>query len=328
MQGFASIVGHTTIIDHLQQAIRLKKVSHAYIFSGESGMGKRTLADAFAASLQCEKEGIDACGHCKSCLQAASKNHPDIHFITHEKASLGVDDIRLQLNNDIYIKPYSSKYKVYIIPDAEKMTEAAQNALLKTLEEPPAYAVILLLTTNIEAFLSTILSRCIALKLKPLEKTEIKQYLMEKSSLPDYQASISAEFSFGNLGRAIQYATGEQFQETKEAFLHLMKYLDEMDTPEIIHSIRIFTDNKDLIDDFFELLLLWFRDVLLYKAAKDVNSLLFARELTELTHYASLRSFEQIENILTAIDKAKFRLAANANPEIVIELLVLTIKDT
>ncbi len=328
MQGFKSIIGHLTIIDHLQQAIRLGKVSHAYIFSGEAGMGRQTLARAFAASLQCEKEGIDACGHCKSCLQAASNNHPDIRYITHEKASLGVDDIRTQLNNDIYIKPYSGKYKIYIIPDAEKMTEQAQNALLKTLEEPPSYAVILLLTTNINAFLGTVLSRCIALSLKPVDKQDIKKYLMEQCLIPDYQATLGAEFSFGNIGRAIAYATGEQFQELKDSFLHLMKYLDEMDTQEIVQSIRIFTDNKDQIDDFFELLLLWFRDVLLYKAAKDVNSLLFSKELTELMHYAKLRSFEQIEAILLAIDKAKVRLAANANPEIVIELLVLTIKET
>jgi DNA polymerase-3 subunit delta' len=125
------------------------------------------LAESFAMALQCETGKAEACMQCRSCHQAMEHNQPDIIYVTHEKPNIiSVDDIRHQLNNDIVIKPYSSKFKIYIIDEAEKMNIQAQNALLKTIEEPPAYAVILLLTTNADGFLPTILSRCITLSLK------------------------------------------------------------------------------------------------------------------------------------------------------------------
>ena len=149
MSGFQDIVGHKQIIEHLKNAEKLNKVSHAYIFSGEKSSGKKLLASRFAELLQCEGEGEKPCGKCRSCRQAESGNHPDIIRITHEKPNtISVDDIREQLVGDVQIKPYQSKYKIYIVPDAEKMNVQAQNALLKTIEEPPAYAVILFLTTN------------------------------------------------------------------------------------------------------------------------------------------------------------------------------------
>jgi len=151
MLDFKHIIGHEQIIQHLREAITSGKVSHAYILSGEDGAGKNLLADAFAMSLQCEEKNgqANACGKCRSCMQATSNNHPDIIRVTHEKASIGVDDVRIQINNDIQVKPYSSPYKIYIIDEAEKLTEAAQNALLKTIEEPPVYAVLILLTNNL-----------------------------------------------------------------------------------------------------------------------------------------------------------------------------------
>ena len=162
MPSFEEIIGHKQMIEHLKNAIQLEKVSHAYIFEGEKGCGKKTVSEAFAAALQCEhqKEGTDACGTCRSCRQAANKNHPDIIHIIHEKPnSIGVEEIREQVVNDIQIKPYSSKYKIYIISEAEKLTAQAQNALLKTIEEPPSYGIIILLTNNASVLLPTILSR-------------------------------------------------------------------------------------------------------------------------------------------------------------------------
>ncbi|MDE7299609.1 MAG: AAA family ATPase, partial [Lachnospiraceae bacterium] len=161
MNTFKDVIGRENVTEHLKNAIRLNKVSHAYIFCGEDGIGKNFIADIFAAALQCNEYSGEPCCQCKSCRQAEGGNHPDIIRVLHEKATLGVDDIRTQLNNDIAVKPYSGRYKIYIIDEAEKMTEAAQNALLKTIEEPPEYAVILLLTNNIDAFLPTILSRCV-----------------------------------------------------------------------------------------------------------------------------------------------------------------------
>ena len=174
MAGFKDIIGHEMIKDHFQKAIEYHKVSHAYILSGEQGMGRKMLAKAFAMTLLCEKSDKEPCMECHSCKQILSGNHPDVIWVTHEKLnSIGVDDIREQINDTIQIKPYSSAYKIYLIDEAEKMTVQAQNALLKTIEEPPAYAIIILMTTNEETFLPTILSRCIKLKLKPLKDQTI-----------------------------------------------------------------------------------------------------------------------------------------------------------
>ena len=146
---FKDILGHEQIKEHFQNAAAIGKVSHAYILSGEAGMGKKTLANAFAMTLLCEEEGKEPCMHCHACKQVLSGNHPDLIYVTHEKpASMGVDDIREQINDTIMVRPYSSQYKIYIVDEAQKMTVQAQNALLKTIEEPPAYAVIMLLTDH------------------------------------------------------------------------------------------------------------------------------------------------------------------------------------
>ena len=129
MQEFGQIIGHEGIIQHLQNAMASHKVSHAYILHGEEGMGKKLLAATFAKTLQCSEGGIIPCNHCKSCLQSDTANHPDIIRVTHEKASIGVEDIRSQVNGDIQVRPYSSPYKIYIIEDADRLTEQAQNML-------------------------------------------------------------------------------------------------------------------------------------------------------------------------------------------------------
>ena len=196
MAKFTEIIGHEQIINHLQSAIRMNKISHAYILDGEEGAGKNLLASAFAQTLQCEKRQDEPCGQCRSCRQTESENQPDIIRVFHEKPnSIGVEDIREQLCNDIQIRPYSSPYKIYLVDEAEKMTVQAQNALLKTIEEPPAYGIILLLTTNSEAFLPTILSRCVTLKLRPVESSLIRNFLMEKLHIPDYQADVCVAFA-------------------------------------------------------------------------------------------------------------------------------------
>ena len=141
MAGFSDVLGHEQTILHMKHAVQMNKVSHAYIISGEKGSGRRLLAGIFAQTLQCEKKGTEPCMECRSCRQAINLNQPDIIRLVHEKktGTIGVEEIRTQINGDILIKPYSSPYKIYIVEDAEKMTIQAQNALLKTIEEPPVY---------------------------------------------------------------------------------------------------------------------------------------------------------------------------------------------
>ena len=276
MANFKDIIGQESIKKHLQTAIKTGNLSHAYIINGEYGSGRQTIASALAKTIQCQSktDDTDACGVCTSCKQAESHNHPDIKYITHDKTSISVNDIREQLNNDISIKPYSSEYKIYIIPDANKMTEQAQNALLKTIEEPPVYAIIILLTENCDSLLPTIRSRCVTLTMNPVEKDKICTYLENKFQLEPEQAQIAANYCQGNIGKAIRFASSSDFIEMKNQVLKLLKNLDSMDIASIIDTIKEFSTHKNDINDYLDLMLLWYRDVLMFKVTKDANLLL------------------------------------------------------
>ena len=230
MPGFADILGQEAIKEHFTKAIAFHKVSHAYILTGEKGKGKKALPNAFALSLLCEKGGTEPCLECHSCRQVLSGNHPDLIYVTHEKpASIGVEDVRSQINDTMAVRPYNGGYKIYIVDEAEKMTVQAQNALLKTIEEPPAYGVILLLTSNEDAFLSTILSRCVQLKLKPLKDSVVKTYLEETMGVKEQDADVYTAFARGNLGKAIHLASSEDFKLMHSEMLYLLNHLKEMD---------------------------------------------------------------------------------------------------
>ena len=327
MFSFSEIVGHEQIKEHMQAAIRDKKPFHAYLFQGEEGVGKEALARTFAAGLQCQSEAADKpCKECVSCRQMESGNQPDVIWVTREKASLGVDEIREQLCNTMDIKPISSPYKIYLVPEAEKMTEAAQNALLKTIEEPPEYGIVILMTSNISALLPTIQSRCLTMEFRPLSTAVVESYVKEHCQVPDYQARASAAFAQGNLGKAMRYAKSEDFIERKDHIISLLRHVEQMDLSEMLAVIKDLGTRKDEVRDYIDLMVLWYRDVLLFKATKDINQLLFQDEASYISREASHRSYEKIEEILQAFEKAKVRLRANVNFDITMELMLLALK--
>ena len=326
--GFRDILGNDMVKEHFMRAIESHKISHAYILTGEAGMGRKSIANAFAMTLLCEKGGSEPCMVCHSCKQVLAGSHPDLIYVTHEKpASIGVDDIREKINDTIMIRPYSSYYKIYIVDEAEKMTVQAQNALLKTIEEPPAYAVIILITTNQDAFLPTILSRCVQLKLKPLLDFTVKSYLTEHLSIPERNADICTAFARGNLGKAIHLASSEQFQLLYQKVLTLIKNIDNMDISMLLDCIREIKDENFDLYEVLDLMQLWYRDVLMYKVTKDMNLLIFKDEYKLINGLGQKIDYSGLELILSAIDKAKVRLDANVNTELVMELLLLTMKN-
>ncbi|RGY95015.1 DNA polymerase III subunit delta' [Clostridium sp. AM58-1XD] len=328
MPGFHDILGHEGIKEHLQNAIDTGKVSHAYIMTGEAGMGRKSLAHAFAMSLLCEKGKSEPCMKCHACKQVLTNNHPDLIHVTHEKpGSIGVDDIREQIQDTIMIRPYSSFYKIYIIDEAEKMTVQAQNALLKTIEEPPSYAVILLLTTNQDVFLPTILSRCVQLKLKPLRDSVVRDYLIEILKVPEQQADVYAAFARGNLGRAIHLATSEEFQAMYKKMLALMVHLKNMDVAELLEYIKKLLEDDMDINECLDFMQLWYRDILMYKVTRDMNLLIFKNEYNSINEMSQKCGYDGFEKILQAIDKAKVRLDANVNRDLVLELMLLVMKE-
>ena len=312
----------------MKHAISMNKVSHAYIISGEKGSGKKLLAGIFAQTLQCEKKETEPCMECLSCKQAVNLNQPDIIRVTHEKPNtISVEDIRRQVNGDIMIRPYSSPYKIYIIDEAEKLSVQAQNALLKTIEEPPVYGVILLLTTNAGMLLQTIKSRCVTLDLKPVSDMQVKRYLMDEVKLPEYRADICTAFAQGNVGKAKRLALSGDFSEMLEHALHLVKYIQEMEVTDMIADLKRIDTYKMEINDYLDILMVWYRDVLMFKATRDADSLIFANELISIREKVKKSSYEGLECVLKALDKAKIRLNANVNFDMALELLLLTMKE-
>ena len=364
MAGFDGIIGQDHIVSFLKRASVSGKVSHAYIIDGPRMSGKKMTADAFAMSLQCrrvnEKKRLLAgedkisgpeiyfpearkdksfaagasadsaapCLECVSCRQAMGKNQPDIIYVTHEKPkTISVDDIREQINGDINIRPYSNPYKIYIVDEAEKMNPQAQNALLKTLEEPPSYAVIILLTTNSDSFLPTIRSRCVTLKIRPVPEYKIREYLMKNCSVPDYKAGVYAAFSQGNIGLAKQLAASQEFGKLRDDTAALASGITENGSGELERYIQPFLDKKNEAEEFFDLLLIWYRDVLLYKASSDEEKLIFSDCADRVSRQAKVISWEGLENIINAIGKAGVRVRANVNYELTLRLLMQEIKE-
>ena len=158
------------------------------------------------------------------------------------------------------------------------MTIQAQNALLKTLEEPPSYGVILILTTNVNALLPTIVSRCVVLHMKPVEDKQLRQYLMESMKIPDYKADICVAFARGNIGKARLLAVSEEFENIREEAVTLLKHIGEMELHEIMAAIKKIGEYKLEVNDYLDIMSVWYRDVLLFKATNDVNHLIFKEE--------------------------------------------------
>lgn len=325
MRNFENIIGHEQNIEHLENAIENGQVSHAYIFNGEDGIGKMTTAKAFVKALLCESK--NSCGTCQSCIQIDSGNHPDVIYVTHEKAGITVDDIRDQVNQSVFVKPYSSDYKVYIIDEADKMNAAAQNALLKTIEEPPAYAVIILLSNNKESFLETIVSRCVVLNFGPLKESQVREYLHSHYDNMNGREDLAVSYSMGNIGKAKKVIESDDFNEQKDFCLNLMANLEKWDIHEILLSLKQMASYKDYIYDLLDIMTIYYRDILILKVTGLPNKTVFKEKFSVMKNQSIYLSFEGIDTIIKEIEKAKIRLKANVNFDVTLELLLFVMKE-
>jgi len=328
MARFEDIIGQEHIKNQLKQAVASNRPGHAYVIVGDRYSGKEFIAKTFAQALQCSSEGDRPCCTCSACKQAMAGNHPDIIKITHEKPNtIGVDDVRNQIVNDMVIKPYNGRYKIYIINEGEKMTPSTQNALLKTLEEPPAYGIIMILTTNENALLSTILSRATVITMKPVPDKLVKKYLQEEAKVPSYKADIAVAFARGNIGKAKLLASSEEFDNIRNEALSLLHNISNMDDADIISNIKSISEYKLEIGEYLDIIAVWYRDILMYKATKDMDSIIFKEEVKTIIKMADNCAYEGIEEILKALETAKTRLRANVSFDLTIELLLMTIRD-
>lgn len=219
---WSRIRGHAFQKEYFQRALSLEKVHHAYLFSGPSGVGKRTLAFAVARSLLCLEPQGKACGHCQSCLLFEHSAHPDFFFLRPEGSSIGIDAVR-DLVQRLSLKRVLSPFRIGIIDEAERLTEEAANCLLKTVEEPPEGVVLFLVTSQVAAIPKTLLSRCQHLVFSSLPERLVAEYLIEEENVEPSKAYAAAFFSSGSIGEALRCVQKENFGEGIRTFLRSVR---------------------------------------------------------------------------------------------------------
>lgn len=347
---FDNVVGQEAVKKHLRAAIRMNKISHAYIINGEKGYGKLKLAEAFAESLLCKSlnpeidenqitfpgmeppaavlpEVIEPCGECISCRKAQGRNHPDIIYISHEKPNtISVGEIREQINSTVQIKPYESKRKIYIVPEADLMNEQAQNAILKTIEEPPEFVTILLLTNNAQSLLQTVLSRCVLLNMTPVNSEEIKKYLMSQGVV-DYQANMSIAFGEGNPGKALMLAMDTEFDSRKKLVIKIfqkIRGLNSIDRSSLAEELEA---DKDFLNEYFDLMTVFMKDVLVYKTTLIKEKLIFQDQFLLIKDIAGEITLVGINNIINEIAASRQKIRALVTPGLTLEILLKNIKE-
>ena len=324
---FSKVIGNKRNIRYLSEAARGGKLAHAYIINGEKGSGKKTLAGFTAASLLCESEdALDKgpCGRCPACIKIASGNHPDLVRVRHEKETvLSVDEIRDQVVSDMDIKPFYGTYKIYIIEDAQLMNDSAQNALLKTIEEPPDYGIVFLLTENADALLDTVRSRCIRLDMERLPEEEIVKCL-PAAGKTQAELNAAAAAAGGNLGKALDIISGEGASELIEKTTEFIRDIKHADAARI-YALAAEVE-KDEQADVLDILRKWFRDVLMLKACESGTELYFPQKRAAEEKAASEMSFEDLNNAVAAIERAQGRLKANVKSDAVFEALFLALR--
>ncbi len=341
---YSDIIGQQHIKEHFINAVKNNTVSHAYIINGEKSTGKSMLAETFAMSVMCEGEDEKPCMKCKSCTKITNKCNPDfIKLIrdTEKKADIiRIDEIRSQIIDSMYDRPYNGHHKVYIIEDADKMNVQAQNAILKTLEEPPKYAVLLLTTTNVERLLPTIISRCIILNMRPVKDNIIKQFLREKGGVSEDSIDIITAIAGGNVGRAKLLLDDDEFINFQDSITDILidiprtgyrRILEAVDTICILtgrdKKKKTKTKSKYGPEDVFDIFMLWYRDILLYKATDDIEGLIFRNHKTEIAIQAGFFRFDALDKIFHEIEDARGKIRSFINYEATMELLLINIQE-
>ena len=304
---FEKIRGQRFAKKYLSNSIKSNMISHAYMFEGPSGVGKNTMARELAATLL-DMENLF--------------NSPDYIEITPDGNSIKIAQIR-KLQSDILVKPYKS-YKIYVIDEAQKMTVEAQNALLKTLEEPPKYAIIILITNNKESLLDTIKSRCEIIKFTPIPLVEVADYLTQ-IGVDKNIASLLANFSRGSMQKAIELSESEDVHIMRD---EVQKYVETfltgsmLDIMDIQSSIEKYKDN---ITNVLDLLVNYFRDIMMVKENVDSSMIINLDRLVFIKNMSTKITYSQLSKIIDIIEETKNKLRSNCNFNISIQVMTLNI---
>jgi len=334
MYNFDDIKGNEQIIKNFKSMIFNNKIAHAFIIDAPRGCGKKLIASAFAKAVQCEnsrnkdsEKEVGACGKCVSCRTFDSGNHMEVIYVNSSKGkSIGVDDIREQIGKNIDLKPYKYQYKIFIIDAADTMTIQAQNAILKTIEEPPSYGVFLLLSENCNNLLPTILSRCVIFKLKPLSEEIVLDYITHNLDIGYNEASVFAAYAQGNIGKAIEIASSEKFINIRNMVFDFIRDFDKKDIVDIFLEVSFFEEYKEDIMTVLDILYLCYHDIIVLKTLSD-RFIVQKDKKVIFKNSLDYFSLEQLFFGTNAIISAKRQLAGNANFQMTIENLLLKLRE-
>lgn len=319
---FSDVIGQSLLVHRLKRIISSGRIVHAYLFSGPRGSGKKTFGSLFAKALLCESRDQRPCDRCLSCRRFVSGNHPDVVFIRLEKSSIGVDDIR-EMQRDIQVKPFMHGYKIYIIEEAHAMTPQAQNALLKTLEDPPEHAVLILLSDRMEGMLPTVLSRCHMLRLGRMSRKDIGLILERRLGLSPADASSFARISQGLPGKALELAQSREYRDILDKTFEFIKALGKGLTMADAVQNTFFAENRDHADEILDILLIWFRDLIVYQETQNEELIANIGKINLIKSQAGSFTTKEVQAIIEKIKECKKMLKGNANYQLAIDNMLL-----
>ena len=326
MYTFEEIRGNTPLVEQLRRSAASGRSSHAYLFLGGAGAGKRLIANTFAKALQCEGEKRP-CDSCKSCHAFNHGNHPDVIYFQPLKngKTYTIEDVREQLLETVDLKPFQYEKKIYIIEKADTLNIQSQNALLKTLEEPPAHAVFLLLAERAEAFLPTILSRVVVMKIRPLSAETIADYLMQAGHLAEESHILSA-YAQGRIGQALELVEDEGFREMRQDILGKLEVLPSMSEGDAYLLAKDLEGYKNDLR-FLDIMELWYRDLLTAKSLRE-EGYLIQRDKKDAIFRAAKEPAALLAKKAAPVRTARMRLAQNANFRLTMEVMLMDLKET
>ena len=314
---------HEDLMKSLITAVREGVSSHAYIFEGDRGLDVAAAARLFAAALTCANPEIAPCGSCTSCIEAKADANPDIVYVKPEKdrKTIGVNNIRA-LEADVVITPFAAKRKVYVFSDASVITEAAQNALLKTLEEPPEYAVFIMVTENYEKLLETIRSRAVLVHFPAVSENEVRKYISQKYPEAADRIDFLAKYCDGIPKRADDIISDADFEPLRKSALEKLTLLLSRRGMDAFTLQDFVAENKD---DFARVLEFWMsflRDMLLIQTGAD-SGIINADKHMELRSLCASYDPQRVVSVLDALVTAQKMTARYVNPKAITYWLTL-----
>lgn len=313
---FDDIIGHERITGILGRAIAAGKIAHAYLFIGPEGCGKRKIALSLIKALYCRD--ANGCGECTGCTRIASLQHPDLHILEPDGAFIKIDQIR-QLQRELSLRPYEAPFKSCIIEAADRFNPAAGNALLKTLEEPPGNALIILLTANPDSVLPTIRSRCQAVSFQQLSEDAVTLVLTGKGIDPE-TARLAASLANGSPGQAVSLCEEGVILNRRELLEQMFHRPGEGITHLFSRSEKIAAEKENL-PELLDLLVTFLRDILhvLSGSHEIVN-----RDLLELVQRESMsRSPAKVMEMIEQVIETRTSLRRNVNARLAVDVLLM-----